>query len=81
MTQVLSILQKEISSKYVIFDPNDPRHLEAYYSLRFKGRQDPNLRFFLEEPFLDVVSMMQHKIATAFLKSKLDKSESELTYA
>lgn len=70
MSQVMNILQREFASKYVAFDPKDTKHLEAYYSLRYKGKQDKELRFYLEEPFLDCVSMMQHKITQEHLKNE-----------
>jgi|GEM_PF-5719688 len=68
MGQILNILQQNHLSKYCVFDPNDKDHLAAYQSLREHGRQLPDMRFFLEEPFLDVVSMMQYKICRAFIE-------------
>lgn len=67
MAQVLNTLQKEIAGKYQHFDPANVKHLEAYRMLRYEGRQHADLRFFVEDPYLDVVSMMQAKISEAFL--------------
>ena len=70
MSQIMNVLQRKFASRYVSFDPTNKDHLEAYYTLRYKGRQDKELRFFLEDPFLDCVSMMQHKITQEHLKNE-----------
>jgi hypothetical protein len=67
MTQVLNILMKEQQNKYQHFDPKNTNHLKAYKSLRFDGRQLPDYRFFVEEPYLDVFSMMQAKICDTYI--------------
>lgn len=71
MSQVLNTLRKEIEGKYQKFDPNNNQHLTAYYMLRYEGKQAPNIRFFLEDPYQDVVTMMQSKIAYEFIKTRL----------
>lgn len=52
--------------EHVDFDPRSPAHLRAYHTLKFKGRQT-SLRFNIQRPFPDVMSMMQHKIAQEYL--------------
>ena len=67
MAQILNTLQKEIANKYQVFDPNNPVHVESYYNLRYNGKQ-LDVRFSLEEPFYDVISMMQFKMAEEWVK-------------
>lgn len=69
MAQVLNTMAKIIEGKYKQFNPSNPDHQEAYYMLRYQAKQHPEHRFHLEEPFLDVVSMMSAKIAEHSLKS------------
>lgn len=52
--------------RHVRFNPADPLHRAAYWTLRHEGKQDENLRFILEEPFRSVIAMMQSKIADHF---------------
>lgn len=54
----------------VKFDPRNKEHLQAYNRLVNGLPQHPTLRFHLEDPFLDVVHMMERKIATEFLRRK-----------
>ncbi len=49
------------------FNANNPDHLKAYVYMRDFGRQHPTLRFFLEEPHVSIPTMMDSKIADAWL--------------
>lgn len=54
------------------FDPQNPEHMTAYLMLtnnQSRG-QHPTLRFVLEHPYLNVVAMMQDKIARAYVMSQ-----------
>lgn len=59
-SQVLNTFEKNIT--YIPFDVDNEEHLIAYVMLNYHGRQHPTLRFQLEEPFTNVVHMMQTKI-------------------
>lgn len=63
MAQILNTLNKEILNKYQKFDPDNKEHVIAYKMLRYDGRQHPKYRFHLEEPFLDVLTMMMYRLA------------------
>lgn len=67
MAQVLNVLMKEQQNKYQHFNPKNKDHLRAYKSLRFDGKQLPEYRFFIEDPYVDVVSMMQAKICDTYI--------------
>lgn len=56
----------------VVFDPTNPEHMGAYLMLtnNFSRGQHPTLRFHLEYPYLNVVAMMQDKIARAYVKTQ-----------
>lgn len=56
---------------FVDFDPTNTEHIEAFHALCLGQRSDaghihikqhPTLRFYLEENFPDVRSMMFHKV-------------------
>jgi len=68
MTQVLNTLKRQIDGLYVKFDPKNKKHLDALYSLRYKGRQLSDIRFFCEEPYHDVITMMLCKVTEQYLK-------------
>jgi len=59
--QVLNTFSKSIT--YQVFDPNNREHMVAFTCLVFNGRQHPTLRFQLELPHLDIMSMMLKKVA------------------
>lgn len=50
----------------VDFDPKNPEHVAAFIALTVHGRQHPTLRFRLAKPFLDIRSMMHHRIGEAY---------------
>lgn len=52
------------------FNPHDEEHLKAYAYWRMHGRMHPTLRFHLEDPFNNVPSMMEAKIAEAWLAQR-----------
>lgn len=52
--------------RHVAFNPAREEHRAAYWRLRSTGKQDPDLRFILEEGFSSVISMMQAKLADHF---------------
>lgn len=51
------------------FNPSDKEHREAYRMLAEEGKQHPNLRFIVELPFLDAVTMMERKLALHAVKA------------
>lgn len=51
-----------IEPEHTVFDPMNASHCTAYLEL-LKGNQTPGLRFKLEHPYLDVVTMMSRKMA------------------
>lgn len=55
-----------VARRFIPFDPTNAEHRAAYWRLRTAGRQDPDLRFILEEKFGSVLTMMQTKIADHF---------------
>lgn len=55
---------------YQRFDPHNEEHLKAYAHWRMYGRQHPKLRFHLEDPHNNVPSMMEAKIAEAWLSQR-----------
>ena len=69
---------RQVQRQYVEFDVNNAEHLKAFRMLclgddRPTGphlRQHPTLRFELDDGFLDVRSMMFHKIGSAWLLQK-----------
>lgn len=63
----LILKQKET----VKFDPKSQAHLIAFADLRVTGKQSPNYRFELEQPYNNVVTMMNQKIIDTFLEEKL----------
>lgn len=67
------------TKEYVTFDPKIAEHLQAYYSLHYRGRQT-NLRFRLEKPFTNIVSMMQHKICQEHLHNTMKNFALNLNY-
>lgn len=48
---------------HIHFNPADAEHRAIYWKLRTTGRQDPDVRFILEEGFSSVITMMQTMIA------------------
>lgn len=52
--------------RHIPFNPADAEHRAAYWVLSKEGKQDPELRFVLEERFGSVLTMMQAKIADHF---------------
>lgn len=66
----------KVQKAYVDFDVTNAKHLEAYAALSLGNvdergnihvKQHPTLRFHLEAPFVDVPSMMNHKVGHAYL--------------
>jgi len=51
---------------YEKFDAHNEEHLQAYLCLSLHGRQHPTLRFYLEEPYQSVPSLMNARIAEAY---------------
>ena len=51
----------------VKFDPRCQAHLLAFADLRATGKQHPTLRFELEQPFSNVVTMINQKIIDHYL--------------
>ena len=60
---------KELVSKQEVFDPSYKPHLYAYYALKYEGKKVRS--FELEHPFIDVLHMMEHKIARQTLIEKM----------
>jgi hypothetical protein len=68
-THALAAVQKT----QVPFDVNNPEHLRAFHMLCIGDdpiKQHPTLRFQLDQPFLDVPSMMKHRVGQAYLTLK-----------
>lgn len=69
---VLSNLAKRQQDSFVTFDPQNAEHMAAYVMLTNSSAQrgqHPKLRFHLEHPYLDVISMMNAKIGRAYIKT------------
>lgn len=49
------------------FDPANVEHMKAFDLLVNHGRQHPTLRFRLEQPYLDIRSMMQAAVCKAYI--------------
>jgi len=58
----MGILQT-VQREYIVFDPTNDQHRQAFYMLHETGKQDEKLRFILQEPYANVLSMMADKIA------------------
>ena len=69
--------QQTLESQLKVFDPRDVTDMAHFKSLRFDGRQGCR-RYIVEHPFPDVMSMMLHKIAVAFLLDGKQYTRSEL---
>jgi hypothetical protein len=69
--------QQTLESQLKTFDPRDVTDLAHFKSLRFDGKQGCR-RYIVEHPFPDVMSMMLHKIAVAYLKDSKQYTASEL---
>lgn len=61
----------------VPFDATNPEHIQAYLMMTDKtsARQHPTLRFILEDPFFDMITMMHAKIAHAYVAMKFKTHE------
>ncbi len=59
---------KGVSPTPVLFDPENREHQDAYTSLVLTGRQHSTLRFIVEYPFTNAVSMMERKLALYALR-------------
>ena len=57
-----------VGRTHIHFNAADSEHRAVYWRLRTTGRQDPDIRFVLEEGFSSVMTMMQTKIADHFSK-------------
>lgn len=63
---------------HIPFDAGNLEHRQIYWKLRTTGRQDPDIRFVLEEGFSSVITMMQTKIADHYSrppKAKVNQFE------
>lgn len=58
---------------HIHFDPADAKHRAVYWKLRTTGRQDPDVRFILEEGFSSVITMMQTMIADHYSKPTIQE--------
>ena len=61
----MSVLDK-MTFRKIDFDPANPEHRAIYWQLRTTGRQHPEIRFSVPEPFTSVLTMMTVKIADHF---------------
>lgn len=68
--QVLNSLTRSLN--YQHFDPTLSEHLLAYKNFTAAGRQHPTMRFFLEEPYLDIPTMMRSKIISHHIDTRTD---------
>lgn len=71
----------------VYFDANNHEHIKAFemqclgeVGINGKNlrRTHPTLRFVLESPFLDMQTMMLHKIGRAYVQSQVNSIEPQL---
>lgn len=76
---MLQELAHTLDSQRRTFDPRDVVDLAHFKSLRFDGKQGVR-RYILEAPFPDVMSMMLHKISTAYLLDTKQFTKEELRY-
>ncbi len=76
---MLQELAHTLESQRRTFDPRDTVDLAHFKSLRFDGKQG-NRRYILEAPFPDVMSMMLHKITTAYLLDTKEYVAADLRY-
>lgn len=58
--------------QHTYFDVNNPEHIKAFQMLQFGGRQHPTLRFHVEQPHLDVRTMMMEKVCEAYVSNALE---------
>lgn len=65
-TPVLNTFAKQYN--YEKFDASNPEHITAYVCIKKLGRQHPTLRFYLEDPFLNIPDLMESRIGDAFLE-------------
>lgn len=67
---VLDKAMEDILPKLVTFDPCTKDHLDAYYTLKYEGKQSKKYRFNLEMPFVDILHMMEHKICANVIRTE-----------
>lgn len=73
-----TVLQNAHTSlRTVKFDPKNKEHIRAFVMLHYSGRQHPTLRFIVEQPFLDVRSMMIDKLIRKSVGKALELGEPE----
>lgn len=69
---------RSVEQNRVEFDPTNKEHLEAFKQLCIGDnepheqpvfRQHPNLRFLIEDGFVDVRTMMLHKVGKQYLQT------------
>lgn len=71
--QLCSTLNRVVKN-HVDFDPNNPEHLRAFKMLCLGDsptapiRQHESLRFTLESPYVDIRTMMIHKVSEAHIR-------------
>lgn len=71
-----TVLQNAHSSlRTVSFDAKNKEHIKAFVTLHYRGRQHPTLRFHLEQPYLDVRSMMIDKLIRKSVGKAMDEPE------
>jgi len=64
---LVPVLYRAVSHlQFADFDPKVPEHVEAFVWLTQKSRQHPTMRFRLEQPYLDVITMMYDKIGREY---------------
>lgn len=72
--QILNVFSKSFT--YEQFDALNPDHIAAYVCLKQYGRQHPNLRFYLEDPFLSIPHLMESRISDAHVAGVKGAAES-----
>lgn len=64
-----------VGRTHIHFNPAKAEHRAVYWRLRTSGRQDPDLRFVLEEGYSSVLTMMQTKLADHFCRPSQESAQ------
>ncbi len=64
-----TILMQSQTRLLIEFDPANADHREAYRMLIEDGKQHPTLRFVVNPPFIDAVTVMEKRLALHAVKT------------
>ena len=71
MSEIYTHLAKNKIGVRVLFDPANKKHLAELQKFHLTGKWTNGCPFYLEEPYLDVVSMMHRKVTDHFISRAL----------